>query len=196
MTNFIEFNTYEDYLTQNTERAQAVDKFRQRERDALQAHAELKAEYEKVIADSVASGKDATKQLDALDAKIAEAERVYIRRQQELAVAHAAKPTGLKTTDVIEAQREWAGKVDAEHVAPFLEKMQKARELIAEAVGEFNDAEREYGGYIEEIKHVYKTARANGDTRSLMYPVNPFNRTSVQQQADKIEDTLNGKGAN
>lgn len=194
MTDFIKFDIYEDYLTQNTERAQAIGKFHQREQEALKAHAELKAEYTKLITDSVASGKDATKQLDALDAKINDAEKTFIRRQREHAAARVVTPTGIKRTEVIEAQREYAAKVDKAHVAPFIAKMAEARAIIDEACDAYKAAETEYAGYFDEIKEVYKVAHENGETQYRLSQVNPFSKTSVQREAIKIGDTLNGKG--
>lgn len=194
MTNFISYKTYEDYIAQGSDRAKAVGAFAQREAEALQAHSELKAEYEKLITESVASGKDATKELDALDGKIADAERVYIRRQREYIAARSVVPVGLSSVDVINGQQGYAKEISKTFVDPYIVKMQKAADLIIEASKEYREAQDEYSSYFGDIKEVHKAAHSSGQTNAFMSPIYPFDKTSVQREIYKLVDRLNAEG--
>lgn len=193
MTNFIEFDVYEQYLAEGKLQAEAVGAFRAREQEANQVHAALRAEYQQKIEESVKTGKDATAELDALDAKIMEAERTLSRRKAEYAAARAAKG-GQTTTaiDVINAYRsDYMPQVRQAVMEPFNKRMQKARALMLSAVVDLYQAEDDYSDIYEQVKAVSKAAHDSGETDVYYALSKPVNVSDLQQFIYKLVEEIN-----
>lgn len=192
MTNYIEFDVYNNYRAEGEQRAEAIGAFHTRLIEARQALAGLQAEYQQKIEDGVKTGKDVTAELDALDKKIADAERLVSRRNAEHTAAYGARGQQKTTaTDVINAYRQdYAPTVKKAVMEPVHERLQKARALILSAVVDLYQADQEYREIYEQVKEVSAAAHKSGETSVHFAIGKPFEVTDMQRYVYKLVDEM------
>ncbi|MDN4608644.1 hypothetical protein [Sporosarcina highlanderae] len=192
MTELIKFDVYEKYRAEGTQRAEAVGAFHEREQKARQELSALQAEYQQKIEDSVKTGKDATKALDALDAKIAEAERLVTRRTTEYEAANNAHGNQQTTEmDVINAWlQDYAPKVKQSIMGPVNERLEMARALILSAVVDIYQANADYSDIHSEVAEVSRAAHSSGKTGFMYSLSKPIDVMEIQRFVSKFSDEI------
>lgn len=116
-----------------------------REASALEDVQALKAEYERVIRESLAVGKDSTKDLDAITDKLETAQRAYDRRHQERLLYSSVKPAKITGQDVVtEWNTVFAPQFREQRFGPVMERLLAAKREIVDAVMDYHAAVREF----------------------------------------------------
>jgi chromosome segregation ATPase len=135
------FEFLDEYLKQQTERAEELKKFVEREQKAKAELDALKHEYEETIANSVKSGAKAEDKLDELSSKIEEATKNLERRREERRIFSTLPKSGITPDDVQqkffnEYRQEYKEKV----IKPITDKLAKLKSDYYRAVFEYIDA--------------------------------------------------------
>lgn len=165
----------EDYLAQQTERS------RQRA-SALEEVQALKAEYEKLMRDSLVAGTDAGTELDELSNKTAAAERTYERKNREYQVASTLYNHTVTKEEVVAAwNTEFKAQFKAEKFDPAADKLLAAKLAYIDAYQEY----KRVVGVYEDLKgDVLSTLAPSGDDGKYRYKL-----TDVDFQTTTETDT-------
>jgi hypothetical protein len=154
----MKFEKIEEYRKQSEEySAQQAERVRQRA-SALEEVQALKAEYEKLMHDSLVSGTDAGTELDELSDKIAAAERIYERKNREYQVASTLYNHTVTKEDVVAS---WNTDFRPQFKA---DKFDPAADALLAAKLAYIDAFQAYWGVIKEYKDTKE------DTLSTLAP--------------------------
>lgn len=140
------FKILEKFKEQKQRKNKEHQELVRREMYALEELQALKAEYEKLIVDSLKEGKDSTKKLDELNEKIEKAKTAHERRQKERNLYSTISKEGdITSEDVIKAwQNEYIPAFKEQKFNPILEQLFKAKLDYINAVFNYFDVLDEY----------------------------------------------------
>ncbi|ADC48956.1 hypothetical protein BpOF4_04460 [Alkalihalophilus pseudofirmus OF4] len=186
----MKFELLDQYTEERAARVRQSSEMSFRVKQAEEEVQGLKAEYEAKLRASLIDGKDITKELDALDEKIKEAEKAHARRRQEQTLFTQMKTTSITPDDIVE---EWRSKYLPEFkaikLAPAYEKMFEAKKQWVEAWAEYQAAIAEYNDEKQATIHevgdyvYYKLGKieADADERDKYF----FGEYDASKWADK-----------
>jgi hypothetical protein len=150
----------EDYLAQQTERGC-------QRASALEEVQALKAEYEKLMRDSLVSGTDASTELDELSDKIAAAERIYERKNREYQVASTLYNHTVTKEDVVAAwNAEFKPQFKTEKFDPVASALLTAKLAYIDAFQAYREVVKEYADVKEDV---LSTLAPSGDDGKYRY---------------------------
>ncbi len=149
----MKFEVYEKYLKEQQLNAEKAESLYMKKVETEQKYHELIAEYELTMAQSLKSGKDVTKALDAQDDKIAAAKREMERAKREYEVyGRISRDVSITKEDVVAA---WNRDINPKHfdnkITPALDALLVAKEAYLDAVRDYFSAVREIKQFREEV---------------------------------------------
>jgi hypothetical protein len=149
----MKFKVYEDYLAGQQANAEKSEAVHEKVVAAERKHNELVAEWEVVMANSIKTGKDATKALEELDVKIDAAKREMERAERERNVYNRVqREVSVSSDDVIAAwNSEFNPQYFDKEIAPALEQLEAAKKVYFDAMCNYFDAVHGIEGFREEV---------------------------------------------
>lgn len=187
----IKFDLYEEYQAERKKSVESIGLFTKREQEAKEAHEKLVKEYEDLIKESVATGKDASKELDKLDDKIVKASRLYERRKEETSYAGTLGGITISRKEIIDAYySEFMPKVQESVLPSVDERLEQARNLILSAITDVKQAIRDYDPIATEIKELSENAHKAKETDAYYVISNPINDRVIRQYVSKLSEEI------
>ncbi|UMR35895.1 hypothetical protein MJ749_25275 [Paenibacillus polymyxa] len=163
----MKFEKIEEYRKQSeVYTAQQTERGLQRA-SALEEAQALKAEYEKLMRDSLVGGTDAGTELDELSDKIAAAERIYERKNREYQVASTLYNHTVTKEDVVAAwNAEFKPQFKAEKFDPAASALLAAKLAYIDAFQAYREVVKEYADVKEDV---LSTLVPSGDDGKYRY---------------------------
>lgn len=151
----MKFDYVSKFIDQKTEMQAGFEELVRREASALEEVHAFKAEYAKVIRESLAAGKDSTKELDVLQDKIDVAQKAFTRRQQERAMYHTVIKGKVTEQDVIDAwNTDYQPSFKQQRIDPALERLLVAKSEFVDAFLSYTDLLAEFD---DQKRYAYNT---------------------------------------
>lgn len=146
----------EQYQEQSERHLKASRDFTHKVEQALAEVEKLKAEYEALIAESVATGKDETAALDKLSEQIDAAEKALERRKAEKAAFNAMRTdSDITKADILNAfNNEVTHEFKVKRFDAVLDRLERAKREYAEAVVDYYVAVKEFDKLREDALDV------------------------------------------
>jgi hypothetical protein len=161
----MKFDYLQEFIDQKADRQREFDEMAQREASALEEVHAMKTEYEKVIRESLAAGKDSTKALDALSEKIEAAVKTHARRKQEREMYHFVIKPKINADDVVRKfNTEFAPQYKETLLDPVYARLLAAKQELIEAVMSYHSV---MGGFNNE-KNLIRAETADKHYYSLV----------------------------
>lgn len=146
----------EAYRAETERHLQASSDFTKRVEQALAEVEKLKAEYEALIHESVATGKDKTAALDKLSEQIEAAEKALERRKAEKAAFNAMRTdSDITKADILNAfNNDVTPEFRVKRFDAVLDRLERAKREYAEAVVDYYAAVKEFDKLREDALDV------------------------------------------
>ncbi|SFS76279.1 hypothetical protein [Paenibacillus sp. 453mf] len=174
----MKFELIESYRRQSDEfNAKQEERARQRA-SALETVQALRAEYAKVMRDSLVNGTDAGKQLDKLSDQIAEAERTFERKKREYEVAETMRMHTITPQQVQDSwNQEFTPQYRSEVFNPAIEALLNAKLAYIEAYKSYRAVVKDFD---DQKKDTYETLAPGRWPNPYQYKLNEidFNLTT------------------
>jgi hypothetical protein len=149
----MKFKVYEDYLAGQQANAEQSEAIHEKVVVAERKHNDLVAEWEIAMANSIMTGKDATKALEELDVKIDAAKREMERATRERDVYNRVQREVSVTADDVIAS--WNSDLNPryfeEEITPALEQLEAAKKVYYDAMCAYFDAVYAITDFREEV---------------------------------------------
>lgn len=141
----MKFDYIEQYESQQEQRQSDFDELVRRESSALEEVHALKAEYERVLKESLASRTDATTELDTLQDRIEAAQRTFERRREERNMYSSVVKPEISAQDVVDKfNNEFIPAFKQERLTPVLDRLLAAKQELIDAVMEYHSTVKEF----------------------------------------------------
>jgi hypothetical protein len=157
----LKFDFIEQFIAQKQGRQVEHATLVQRATSALEEVHALKAEYEKILRESLVVRKDSTKELDAITERIEKAQTTYERRDAECQMYSRVVPEKITADDVlVKFNDEFLPAYKEERYNPVLQRLLAAKQ-------EYIDAEMEYKQVIADFEN--ERQRTRGELSDSFY---------------------------
>jgi chromosome segregation ATPase len=151
----MKFEVYEKYLSEQQGNAQKSEQVMQKVVEAERLHKSLISEWETTMANSIKTGKDATKSLAELDEKIDKAKRDLERAQREQDVYNRVqREVSVSKDDIIAAwNRELNPEYYEKEIGPALEQLEAAKKVYYDAMCAYFDKVHAIEDFRQEVSN-------------------------------------------
>ncbi|MFX3616189.1 MAG: hypothetical protein ACE3JK_01495 [Sporolactobacillus sp.] len=142
----MKFEALEKHIEEKRKTAETVAALVEKEQAALEAYHSKKHEYEQTLTESALSGKDATEELDQLDAEITQAKATYERRKKEREIVSLSRPgESISSDDVVRFfNTDFIPDFKSKKYDPALKDVLKAKFAYVHALKNFESVVAEF----------------------------------------------------
>jgi hypothetical protein len=182
----MKFDLYEKFLAEQQDNAARSQKMQDKKEKAERQYRELLTEYELIMAKSLTTDTDLSKELGRLDESIDKAKREMERTQREYEVYNRVRPSASITQEKVIAA--WNSEFNPNHyeneIKPALETLDASKKAYYEAMCTYYDKVREITDFREVVssslghEFPYKFQIKKLDTRE------EFEHYFIQQEDD------------
>jgi hypothetical protein len=135
----MKFDLLEKHIEEKSKTEEVVNELIKREQAALELYHSKKHDYEQKLTESALAGKDASKELDQLDADISQAKSTYERRKNEREIVSMSRPgESVSADDVVRSfNDEFVPEFKSKNYDPALKEVLKAKFAYVHALKNF-----------------------------------------------------------
>lgn len=177
----LNFDFLDEYKAQGTARAEATLRYQKATQVARSKVSELTTQYEQTFTKSIQDGKDATKELDAIQTEIDLARTAVERAEREERLARSSMPSELITSvDVVEKySKEYVPAVRERHIQSLEDRVKIGRDLIISALVDGKALQTDYDSVSEELKDMMHANHSSGKANMLGQVQHPIRSARI-----------------
>lgn len=181
MTQFKNYELYEQFRKQGQERAEKMLQFQKATSEAVARLRELETQYDQTFMQAVSKGTDATAELDGIMRDIELQKEVVARRTREERLAHEAVPAGeITSVDVVNRYvDEYVPQVREQFLPSIEHRLKVGRDLIISALCDGRDLQREYDGISDTMKELNLANHKAGKLDVLRFAPHPIREAEI-----------------
>lgn len=177
----LNFDFLDEYKSQETVQAEARLEYQKATQAARAKVNELNAQYEEVFTSSLKGGKDATAELEAIQAQIDGAKvKVEMAERDERLARKAMQSGSITSVDVVaKYYKEYVPTVRAQHIPSLEDRVKIGRDLIISALEDGMTLQKEYDSDHDEIKDMMRANHSSGKANMLGMVQHPIRSARI-----------------